>query len=739
LHRSESGHRVAGSGTRPGGGHVPRAAGGGLPPLRTAGVPFCVLRNRDRIPSGLITGSDVDLILPAGTSVAKLIALLADLKPVQIVPHHANLEIYLPVGERCLHVDLLIGDREWRGAPYLRNTEILAAAEDDGGIVVASRLHQAFCAWFSSLTRMRIFKPRYVTLIESTAKHSRAELSQLLQATFGDPLGARLLKLADDGQLQESNSLAGKCRRAIWLRSFRQRPLATLGGVARHYASELKLWIKPRGLCVAILGPDGAGKSAVCSGITDATKAELPFSKIEVEHLYQRALPRLSELRKGRLRRKPAQPSVTHDPHGKKPHTFVVAIFCLLYSVMDQWLSRVWWGRFKLSQNRLLLHDRHMMEIMVDPKRFRYGGPGWFARLVSRFSPSPDLVILLDAPADVLQSRKKEVPFEETQRQRECYRDMVSAHPRHRIIDASLSKEHVVQDVKRAIADELAARTMARDLARLEGRDRKKATARQWLRRGSWGIVDQMLISFTNFATMVLLARGLGPAAFGAFSLVYGGLLFANSLQGALVTQPHGVLSAGRRGRAYADYTASTLWSQMFLVVLGAAVSLAGAAASWLGGWGITHLLLALTPSIVAWQLQEFIRRVLYHEARFSAAFWNDVISYGGQTVVIAVLWWMQALTGPSALYALMFTSLAASLLGFWQLRTSLAGRFRWEVLMENGQLGKWLAGAEMGYWLNSQIYMLPGRHPARHGGRRESLKRGRTCCSGRCASSDSS
>ena len=46
------------------------------------------------------------------------------------------------------------------------------------------------------------------------------------------------------------------------------------------------------------------------------------------------------------------------------------------------------------------------------------------------------------------------------------------------------------------------------------------------LRKGSWGLADQMLISFTHFVTMVLLARGLGLVAFGTFSLVYGALLF---------------------------------------------------------------------------------------------------------------------------------------------------------------------------------------------------------------------
>ena len=118
--------------------------------LRRAGIPFCILRNRDRIPRGLLGGSDVDIIVPAGTRVHELVRIVDDLRPAHIVPHRSTVEVYFLVGPLLLHVDFLIPDRAWRGAGYLRNAEILAAARDDQGMPVASPLHQAFCAWVSS-------------------------------------------------------------------------------------------------------------------------------------------------------------------------------------------------------------------------------------------------------------------------------------------------------------------------------------------------------------------------------------------------------------------------------------------------------------------------------------------------------------------------------------------------------------------------------------------------------------
>src|SRR5689334_2433921 len=84
--------------------------------------------------------------------------------------------------------------------------------------------------------------------------------------------------------------------------------------------------------------------------------------------------------------------------------------------------------------------------------------------------------------------------------------------------------------------------------------------------RSLWGFADQLLISFTNFATMILVARGLDDTArFGEFTLVYSAMLFANILQFALVTQPHNVLGTARKGDDYRLYTTATAAVQLWL------------------------------------------------------------------------------------------------------------------------------------------------------------------------------
>jgi thymidylate kinase len=70
--------------------------------------------------------------------------------------------------------------------------------------------------------------------------------------------------------------------------------------------------------------------------------------------------------------------------------------------------------------------------------------------------PQPRLWILLDAPAEVLQARKQEVPLEETSRQCAAYRAFVRSRRDFVIVDAAQSLDLVVADVARAITKTIA-------------------------------------------------------------------------------------------------------------------------------------------------------------------------------------------------------------------------------------------------------------------------------------------
>lgn len=233
--------------------------------------------------------------------------------------------------------------------------------------------------------------------------------------------------------------------------------------------------------------------------------------------------------------------------------------------------------------------------------------------------------------------------------------------------------------------------------------------AKRLMRKGAWGFADHAQISASGFIMTVLLARVLSPTDFGLYALAYTALISINQIQGALVNQPYTMLGAPKSGEDFHRYTTATLWTQVALALITAAATLLVAGIAFMNDWGATGLIFACAPATVAWQMQEYIRRVLYVRSHAAGVFFNDVISYSGQFLVIVLLWWTDRLTTISALTALTLTSLAGVLLGLWQIRAYLGANPTWtgflEIARSHWDFGKWLMGGNLAAWTSGRMY----------------------------------
>ena len=227
--------------------------------------------------------------------------------------------------------------------------------------------------------------------------------------------------------------------------------------------------------------------------------------------------------------------------------------------------------------------------------------------------------------------------------------------------------------------------------------------------RNSWALADQGLISASNFATLILLARGLSPSDFGAFVLAYTGLVLLNGIQSALITQPHNVLGQAHLGAGYPPYTTSTAAFQGAFALTGAALVVVAAGIVAQADSDAAVILLATVPALLGWQAQEFARRILYTETRFRMAFLTDLVAYGGQVVAFALLVAADVVTVPLALVVVGLTSAAGALVGVVAIRPSLGGRIRRDAVRENWHYGRWLAAGTVASWFVGQgaVYLV--------------------------------
>lgn len=305
-------------------------------------------------------------------------------------------------------------------------------------------------------------KKRLEYLIDKLGEEKSTVISTKL---FGRESGPKIIFWISHSNWTALESNVPGLKRALMLETVKKSPLNPL----KYWFSEAKRivrrWLHPTGLFIAVLGPDGVGKSTLIQSIE--VKLSGAFRRTANIHL-----------RPGLIGRNDQGSPVT-DPHGKPPRSFLMSVLKIAYYFTDYALGFLVKLYPKIVRSTLVIFDRYYDDILVDPARYRYGGPSWLVKFMRFFIPMPDLFLVLDASEDELLERKQEVGKEELIRQRKAYRDLAAGFPNAFILDSGQSPEKLADDVTEIILDFLHERYMKRRNLFFTNGDRMKTLA--WL------------------------------------------------------------------------------------------------------------------------------------------------------------------------------------------------------------------------------------------------------------------
>ena len=153
----------------------------------------------------------------------------------------------------------------------------------------------------------------------------------------------------------------------------------------------------------------------------------------------------------------------------------------------------------------------------------------------------------------------------------------------------------------------------------------------QGARQGYLAAIDQSVISLSNFVATIILARNVDPTQLGVYGVGFVTLRLVRAFQDGLIVQPMNVFGAGMTQDEFKRYASSTSLFQIALAILSASiVAFLGWALIELGNDTAGPTLYILWLPFLWWQLQEYLRRMLYTRGKVLSAVVTSVIGNGG-------------------------------------------------------------------------------------------------------------
>jgi thymidylate kinase len=247
----------------------------------------------------------------------------------------------------------------------------------------------------------------------SQSADARGALPQRVdEAAGGDRRAAKLLVLVESSDWQKLEA-AGRSLAAAW--TGRDRTHVAFVRIRAQLARRVSTLVYPllrRGFGVALLGPDGAGKTTLAGGLESAFP-------LPAKRLYMGPFQRSARM--------------------GVPQRVAIA-----------WSRYLVGFAFRLL-GRIVVFERYTLDALL-PRRHRLTRVDRARRwLLGHACPAPDFTVLLDAPPELLKERRGEESIDALDDQRRRYLAIARALERSAVVDATRDIETLRRDVVAAI------------------------------------------------------------------------------------------------------------------------------------------------------------------------------------------------------------------------------------------------------------------------------------------------
>lgn len=378
-------------------------------------IRWCLLRGEDDLEAA---GEDVD-VLVAAPDFDRASGVLARLGFARLPAwghgSHAFFLAYHAKSDRWIWLDVVTDVRfgRYQSVRVGAETELLAGRERRDGLTVVAPKDAFWMLLLHCLLDKDGVPGKHRARLEELADEARDEgpLPRVLAAAGPSGWSASGVREAvEAADWAGLDALGRRLRSELTDSRWGAAALRALGNRWLRAANSVRRRLRC-GLIVAVLAPDGAGKSTLAAALRTS------FPSYDVRVVY---MGLYGDARRGI----------------NLPGLYLGSRLALAW-------GRYLTARFHRAAGRLVVLDRYVYDVLLPPRRPIGRLQRAHRWLVSHSLPAPDLALVLDVPGTTAFARKAENDPGSLERERRTYLELSAQLPGARVVDASADPETV--------------------------------------------------------------------------------------------------------------------------------------------------------------------------------------------------------------------------------------------------------------------------------------------------------
>ena len=227
--------------------------------------------------------------------------------------------------------------------------------------------------------------------------------------------------------------------------------------------------------------------------------------------------------------------------------------------------------------------------------------------------------------------------------------------------------------------------------------------------RGALALVDQAVVSLTNFATSLIIARVCGKAELGLYLLAWTTITIVNEILTAVIATPYVVISPTLSDGERRRYCGSAVLHQFGLSAVAVLCSLIAGVRLHFGPRADLGRVLTVVSGLLAiLVLKEFARRLWFAHLEMRAALIGDVGASTLQMLAVGALFLSHRLSTITCYSGIALAALLPTIMWSWMYRDRLyiSTSASLSDFRTNWTLAKWIVGSG-GLWA-AAMYTYP-------------------------------